>query len=119
ASAVIDFLEEVVVLANLRVVGLQRQRLVVRPAGLVQLPLVLVSDREIVVSLGVFRIELDGFFPAVDGFTPQAPLGDVDAEVNLRSCVGASVGVGRKSESGREQRNADDESEVHEEAVPL
>src|SRR5512138_3419696 len=60
SHAVIDFLEQIVVLADLRVVRLELQRLVVRLARLVEQAFVFVRDREIVVGGGVLRIELDG-----------------------------------------------------------
>src|SRR5204863_1025519 len=54
--AVIDFLEQIVVLTNLRVVRLYRQGFLVRLACLVELALVLVSNAEVVVRRGVHRI---------------------------------------------------------------
>src|SRR2546422_784194 len=94
--AVIDFLEQIVVLANLRVVRIERQRFFVRPARLVELSLVLVGDAEVVEGRGVFRVELDGLFPAVNGLAPEPPLGDVDAELHLLPSVGSAVGQQRR-----------------------
>src|SRR5690349_13641395 len=71
---IIDFLEQLVVLSNLRVVGRQFERLLVGLARFVQLSLVLVRDRQVVVRLRVGRIKLDGFFPAVNRFAPEAAL---------------------------------------------
>src|SRR4051812_22047525 len=74
ARAVIDFLEQLVILADLRVVRLDRQRFFVCFSRLVEQPFVFVRNREIVVRGSVRRIELDGFLPPVDGFAPQPAL---------------------------------------------
>src|SRR6267378_8538055 len=81
--AVIDFLEELVVLSHLRVVRVEFERLLVRFARLFELALVLVGNREIVEAGGVGRVDFHGFFPAVDSFAPEAALRDVDAELHL------------------------------------
>src|SRR2546421_12860837 len=75
---VIDFLEELVVLFDERVVRLEPQRLFVRDARLVEVALVLVRDREVVVRFRVLRVDLRGALPPVDGFTPEAALRDRD-----------------------------------------
>src|SRR5438477_2043112 len=79
ARAVIDFLEELEVLTNLRVIGLEVERFFVSLARFVELAFVLVGDREVVMGGGVRRIDLDRLFPPVDGFAPETPLRDVDA----------------------------------------
>src|SRR3954468_15814516 len=61
--AVIDFLEQIVVLSYLRVVRFERQRLFVGFAGFVELSFVFVGDSEIVEGRGVLRVELDGLLP--------------------------------------------------------
>src|SRR5262249_60894722 len=75
--AVIDFLEQLVVLADLRIVRIELDRFFVRFAGLVELTLVLVRDREVVVGGGVRLVELDRLLPAVDRFAPEAAHRDV------------------------------------------
>src|SRR5262245_33434610 len=90
--AVIDFLEELVVLSHLRIVRVELECLLVRLARLFELALVLVRDRQIVVRRGVGRIDLDRLFPAVDGFPPEAALRDVDAELDLGLGVASRVG---------------------------
>src|SRR6185503_21230750 len=83
AGPVIDFLEQLVVLADLRVVRVQFERFLVGLAGLVELPLMLVGNRQIIVGGDVGGIELGGLFPAVNRFAPQAALRDADAELDL------------------------------------
>src|SRR5262245_58322244 len=80
---VLAFLEQLVVLTDLRGVRLDLERLFVRLARFLELAFVFVRDREIVERGGVGRIDLDRLFPAVDRFTPQAALRDVDAEFDL------------------------------------
>src|SRR5712691_7014100 len=53
ARAVIDFLEELKILPDLNVVGVEFERFFVRLAGLVELPFVFVRDSEVVVGGGV------------------------------------------------------------------
>src|SRR4051812_31648017 len=81
AGPVIDFLEQFVVLTDLLVVRLELERLLVSLARLFELSFVLVRDREIVVSRGVVRVDLNGALPAIDGFAPQPALRDVDPEL--------------------------------------
>src|SRR6266850_6062524 len=90
--AVIDFLEQLVVLSHLRIVRVEFERLLVRLPGLFELPFVLVRNREIVVGGGVGRIEFHRLLPAVDGFPPEAALRNVDAELDLGLGVASCVG---------------------------
>src|SRR5262249_8753279 len=112
--AVIDFLEQIVVLPDLRVVRIEFQRFVVRLPGLFELPFVLVRNRQVVVRRGVLRVEFDGFFPAIDRFTPQPALRDVDAEIHLGTGFFAAVGKRRhrrqRERGDQENRNA---AELH------
>ena len=81
--------------------GSSSMRLLVGLARLVELPLVLVGDGEVVERRGVGRIELDRFFPAVDRLAPESALGDADPERDLRLGVATRVGERR----GRRQRS--------------
>ena len=108
ARAVIDFLEELEVLTNLRVVGLELERLLVGLARLVELAFVLVGDREVVERGGVGRIDLDRSFPAVDGFAPEAALRDADAERDLLLRVAPRVGERRSSRQESNRRTGCD-----------
>ena len=90
--AVIDFLEQVVVLPDERIVGLERERLLVRGSGLRQLTLVLVGHREVVERCGVGGIELGGAFPAVDRLMPEPALRHLDAEFDLFLGIASLVG---------------------------
>src|SRR6185503_2511363 len=96
AGPVIDFLEQLVVLADLRVVRVQFERFLVGLSGLVELPFVLVGNRQVVVGGDVGRVELGGLLPAIDGFAPQTALRDADAELDLRTGVAARVGERRR-----------------------
>src|SRR5262245_59547510 len=96
SHAVIDFLEQIVVLAALGVVRFEFECLVVRFPRFFKLAFVFVRDGEIVVGGRVARVELDGFFPAIDGFAPETALRDVDAEINLRARFIALVGECRR-----------------------
>src|SRR5579872_1287825 len=89
ARPVIDFLEQLVVLTDLGIVRIELERSLVRLAGFVELPFVFVGDREIVERGRVGRVELRRFLPAVDRFAPETLLRDVDAELDLRSGLGA------------------------------
>src|ERR1043166_3650265 len=95
-GAVIDFLEQIVVLADVRVVRIERERLFVGLPRFVELPFVLVRNRQIVERGGVFRVEFDGFLPAVNRFAPQAALRAVDAELSLLARIGSRVGGHRR-----------------------
>src|SRR5437660_12774419 len=91
-AAVVDFLEQVVVLVNLGIVRIQLERLLVGLARLLELALVFVGDGEVVVSCGVGRIQFDGLLPAVDRLAPQPTLRDADPEFHLGPRVAARVG---------------------------
>src|SRR4029453_8606032 len=82
-GAVIDFFEEIVVLPDQHVLGIQLDRGVVRLARVVELARMLVSDREIVPGFRVRRIEFDCALPPVLRLTPQPVLRDLDAEIDL------------------------------------
>ena len=51
----------------------------------------LVTDREVVPRFGVGRIDLGSLLPAIGGFFPEAVLGDLDPEFNLRLGFVANV----------------------------
>src|SRR5512135_1870515 len=104
ARAVIEFLEVVEVLLDRNVVRLERERLGVSLAGLLELPLVLVSDGEIVEGGGVGRIEFDGLLPAVERFLPEPLLGDFDSELHLGLCL-----LARPGSLGRDRKKCNDE----------
>src|SRR5689334_14271527 len=106
---VIDFLEQIVVLTNLCVVRLDRERLFVRLPRFVELPFVLVANAEVVIGGGVHRVDFDRFFPAIDGFAPQAALGDVDSELHL--FTRARTRVGPRGHDA-DDANADDEQRL-------
>src|SRR5437899_8644681 len=109
---VIDFLEQLVVLTDLSVVRIELEGTLVRLAGFVELTFVLVRNRQVVERGGVRRVDLGGFFPAVDGFAPEAALRDVDAEFDLRLGVAARVRERRACRHDRggchEKRDAQD-----------
>src|SRR6476619_3071314 len=93
--AVIDFFEEIVVLTNQNVLGIEGDGFFVGLPRVVKTTFVLVTDAEIVPGRGIGRIDLDGFFPTVGRLFPEAVLGHVDAEVHLRLRVRPRVGEGR------------------------
>src|SRR5262245_21762183 len=66
AGPVIDFLEELEVLLDLGVVGLEGDGFFVRLASFVQLSLVFVGDCEVVEGRRVGRVEFDGLLPAIN-----------------------------------------------------
>src|SRR5262245_31041869 len=110
ARSIIDFLEQLVVLLDLRVVRFERQRLVVGLAGLIELSFVLVGDGQIVPRRSVSGVDFDRLLPPVNGLAPESALRDVDPELDLRLRVGARVRVRRtcqrtekKDRSGREK----------------
>src|SRR5437899_7445010 len=105
ARPVIDFLEELEVLLNLRVVWFELDGFLVGLPRFVELAFVLVRDRQIVVGGGVGRVEFGRFFPAVDGFAPEPALGHVDPEFDLRLRVGARVGERRRRRQKRRDEN--------------
>src|SRR5262249_25405693 len=114
SSPIIDFLEELVVLPDLRVVRVELQRLLVGLARLVELAFVFVPDRQIVVRRNVGGVELRGLFPAVNRLAPEAALGDVDAEFDLRARVASCVGVRLRGGQHRRARNQRDREAFHE-----
>src|SRR3970282_1479528 len=102
SRAVIDFLEQFVVLFDERVVGLELQRLLVRRARLVQFSFVLVRDRQIIVRRRVRGINLRRALPAVDGLAPRAALRHGNAEFHL--LLGVAAGVGRQRRDTQRQQ---------------
>src|SRR6516165_809312 len=68
--AVIDFLEELVILANELVVGLQLERALVCFARLLELALVLVGHRQVVEGRRMVGVDLVGLLPTVKRFPP-------------------------------------------------
>src|ERR1700687_4680976 len=104
ARAVIDFLEELKVLPNLHVVGVEVERFFVGLARLVELAFVLVRDGEVVMGGGVRRIDFDRLLPAVDRFPPETALRDADAERALLLRVAAGVGEYRSSRQQSDRR---------------
>src|SRR6185436_5748360 len=93
--AVIDFFEEIVVLANQNVFGIEGERLLIRLARVVETPFVLVTDPEIVPGRGVARIDLGRLFEAVDRLFPETVLRHLVSEVHLRFRVRPGVSVRR------------------------
>ena len=64
SGPIIDFLEELVVLANLRIVRIDLERFLVGLARLVELPFVFVADGEVVEGGDVVRVDLGRPFPS-------------------------------------------------------
>src|SRR4026208_1424669 len=89
--AVIDFFEEIVVLTNQDVLGIERNRLLVRLARVVEPSLVFVADAEIVPRRCVGGVDFRRLLPPEQGFLPQTTLRDLDAKAHLRLRVGARV----------------------------
>jgi hypothetical protein len=81
--AVIDFFEEIVVLTDQDVLGVERNRLLVRLARVLEAAFVLVADAQVVPRGGVRRIEFNRLFPAIRRLFPEAILRDLDAELDL------------------------------------
>src|SRR2546428_360757 len=104
ARAVIDFLEELKVLTDLSVIGIEVERFFIRPAGLVELAFVFVGDGKVVVGGGVRGVDFDRLLPPVDGFAPETTLRDVDPERDLRLRVTARIGECRRSRQKRDRR---------------
>ena len=105
-GAVIDFLEEIKILPNHRVVRVELESLLVSRAGLVQLSFVLVGDSQVVEGGGVGRIDLGGAFPAIDRLPPQSPLRDLDAELDLFLGIAPLIGSGRASGTGQNKQRS-------------
>src|SRR5216683_6818421 len=78
ARSIIDLLEEVVVLLDLRVVRIERERLFVGLTRLGELSFMFVRHRQIVERGRVGRVDLDSLLPSVDGLAPENSLSDVD-----------------------------------------
>src|SRR5262249_52527524 len=113
SGPIIDFLEELVVLADLGIVRIELERFLVRLARLLELSLVLVTDREIVVCGGVGWIDLSRLFPTVDRFTPEPALGDADPEFDLGLRVFLGVSGRRHGDQHRGRRDDRDRADVH------
>src|SRR5687768_101078 len=79
-SLVIGFPEQVVVLLDVEVPGLELQGLLEGLAGLRELSLLLERDSEIVEGLGVLRVEGHRTLEAEAGLAPEAPSSDLDPE---------------------------------------
>src|SRR4029079_3304111 len=112
--AVIDFLEELVILANELVVGLELERALVRLARLLELALVLVRDRQVVERRGVVGVDLRGLLPPVNRFPPEALLRDGDPELDVL-LRGFPRVLGRRGRRHRhdEQGRGEDLSKMH------
>src|SRR5687768_13310972 len=104
SRAVIDFLEEFVILFDERVIRLELQRLLVGGAGLIKLAFVLVGNRQVVVRGGVGRINLRRAFPAVNRLAPQAARRDGNTEFDLLLGVAARVGGQRRNAQRQQER---------------
>src|SRR6187455_243718 len=81
--AIIDFSEQLVVLLDQGVTGLELERPFVRRACLREIAFMFVGNSQIVVSGSVARIDLCRLFPAVDRFAPESALRHRDAKLHL------------------------------------
>src|SRR5436190_3985773 len=108
SRAVIDFLEQLVVLFDERVVRLDFERLLVGDSRLIEVAFMLVGDGEIVERLGVLRVDVHGALPPVDGFTPETALRDGDAEFDLFLRVRPCVGGQRPRRGCEHEQNSQD-----------
>src|SRR3954465_12534930 len=70
--AVIDFFEQIVVLSNEDVLGIECDRFFVRLARVLESAFVLVPNPQVVPGGCVSGIRFGGLFPAIDGFFPEA-----------------------------------------------
>src|SRR5450759_845012 len=113
ARAVIDFLEEIVVLADGHVLRVEFEGLVVCLARLLEHPFVLVRNRQVVVRRGVLRVDLCGLFPAIQRLFPEALVGDVDAELDLGLCVPMRAAGQRQPRAQREHQNSEGDGLAH------
>ena len=108
--AVIDFLEQVVVLPNERIVGFELEGFFVGLSRLCQLTFVLVGHGEVIERCGVGWIKLGGVFPTVDRLFPQTLLRDLDPELHLllglTPLVGPRCGNRRHSHEQGKHQNA-------------
>src|SRR3954466_16095468 len=81
---IIDFLEELVVLTDLRIVRVELQRLLVGLARFVELSFVLVAGGRVVIGGGVTWIDLGGLLPGGDCLAPRTTLRGANSELHLR-----------------------------------
>jgi hypothetical protein len=88
----VDFLEELVVLADVLIFRCELECLLVGGASLVELALVFVPDREVIVGGRVRRIDLSRPLPAVNRFLPESAVGNLDAEGDEGASLASSVG---------------------------
>src|SRR5437762_1261452 len=91
SRAVIDFLEELVVLADELVVWLELERPLVGFSRLLELAFVFVGDSQVVESSRVVRIDLRGLLPTVNRLPPEPLLRDGNAELDVFPGVVAGV----------------------------
>src|SRR4051794_29244442 len=119
SGPVIDFLEQLIVLPNLEVVGFHLHRLLVSAPCFVQLSFVFVGDSEIVEGSRVGRVDFDGAFPAIDRLFPKAFLRHVDAERHLRLRVAPRIGERRCGAEDGKAENAGEKAHLHEGAVKV
>src|SRR5688572_9318126 len=112
SRAVIDFLEQFVVLFDERVIGLELQRLLVRRARLVQFSFVLVRDGQVIVRRSVRGINLCRALPAVNGLAPQPALRYSNTEFHLLLGVAAGVG-GQRRDAQRQQEREKQRQKTH------
>src|SRR5262245_30495102 len=94
--AVIDFLEELVILANELVVGLELERPLVRFPCLLELTLVLVGDRQVVEGRRVVRVDLRGLLPTVNRLPPETSLRDRNSELDVLLRLVSRVSLGQR-----------------------
>src|SRR5678815_1381769 len=102
---VIDFLEELVVLFDQRVIRLQLQRLFIRDPRLFEIAFMFVRDGKVVERLRVFGIDLYSPLPPVYRLAPQTPLCDRDAELDLLFRIGARVSSQRRGRCSEQKKN--------------
>src|SRR5687767_2116985 len=81
--AIIDFSEQLVVLLDQGVSGLELERPFIRRARLREIAFMLIRNGQVVVGGRIARINLCRSFPAVDRFAPESALRDGDAELYL------------------------------------
>ena len=81
--AIIDFSEQLVVLLDQGVTGLELERPFIRRARLREIAFMFVSNGQVVVCRCVARIDLGRSFPAIDRLAPEPALRDRDAEFDL------------------------------------
>src|SRR5204862_5645682 len=101
--AVIDFVEQIVILPNEEVLRVELQRLFVRLLRFFETPLVFERDRQVVPRGRIRRIELHRLLPAIQSLVPQPVLRDLDAELDLRLGIRSFV----RERSRNEEQNSD------------